>query len=105
MNSSNSVGLLLIIGIGALVVGLVMHEHRRLAASDEQARQDAAARAAERAANPPSELQLLNERLDALEAANVARFTSLKERIFWTPLLWAVIGAVLWGIGTALSRA
>ena len=67
---------------------------------------EAATLAVERSNAPAlTGLEILLQRLDAMERKNVSLFENLKERIFWTPLLWAAIGLALWVFAYMLTQS
>lgn len=60
---------------------------------------------AEESESPPvTEADQIMRQLLAMEARSKARYADLKSRIFWTPLIWAVIGAVLWQLAFVILR-
>lgn len=79
-----------------LVAMIVIDSNRR-----NRARRLARAKALAEPATPrpvPTDMELIRGWIDESERLNSARFDSLKLRIFWTPLLWALIGAAFWAL-------
>lgn len=105
VTTNDVAGLALIVGLGAVVVGIMVREQRAFRARQIAAAEGTARTEVCRAPNPPSDISLLRERIDELEVVNAARFDSLKARIFWTPLLWAAISGVIWASMVQCAKA
>ena len=93
--------------IAAVTVGvaaLLVSDSRRRNGARRLARESAAVEAT--TPRPMrTDMELIRGWLDESERINSERFDSLKARIFWTPLLWGLIGAALWTLVFVVARS